>query len=151
LGLHPLVAAECKPQWPRFATLVNKSAYVGEVGLDFSRAGIPTKNEQVAAFRFVLEVLQGHSKFITIHSRGAESAVVNLLEKYKRYHVVFHWYSGPTGVLKRAVASGHYFSVNPAMVVSNNGRRILSVVPRDRVLTETDGPFVKVERRSAVP
>lgn len=65
--------------------------------------------------------------------------------------MVFHWYSGPLHVLRRAIAQGHFFSINPAMVNSPNGRKIIDVIPPDRVLTESDGPFVKVGNRSALP
>jgi len=151
LGLHPLETARNRSQWRRFADLVSETPYIGEVGLDFSRAGIRTKPEQLEAFEFVLRSLQGHPHFMTVHSRRAESATLDLVDEHSQSPVVFHWYSGGIHVLKRAIASGHYFSINPAMVKSTNGRRIVSLIPRDRVLTETDGPFVKLEGRTAIP
>jgi TatD DNase family protein len=64
---------------------------------------------------------------------------------------VFHWYSGPLPLLDRAIRQGFYFSVNPAMVRSKNGQGIIGRIPRDRILTETDGPYVKVGTRAAEP
>lgn len=151
LGLHPLVAEQHNTERKRFVELVDRTSYIGEIGLDFSRAGLATKELQVESFRFVLRTLQDKPKFITLHSRQAESTVLDILEEERRSPVVFHWYSGPLHVLHRAVNKGHFFSVNPAMVKSPKGRKIIDAIPPGRVLTESDGPFVKVGDRSALP
>ena len=103
------------------------------------------------SFRFVLKVLRGKEKFVTVHSRRAESAVLDMLEEEGRSPVVFHWFSGSTTVLRRALARGHFFSINPAMAGSPNGKKVIAALPPERVLTETDGPFVQVGGRPAVP
>lgn len=151
LGLHPLVAGQHLAERERFRELVDKTSYVGEIGLDFSRAGYATKDLQVESFRFVLRALRGRPKFITLHSRRAESVVLDMLEEEERSPVVFHWYSGPLNVLDRALARGHFFSVNPAMTESPNGRKIIERLPPERVMTESDGPFVQVKGRAVIP
>ena len=151
LGLHPLVAAQHPAERSRFKSLISKTSYIGEVGLDFSRVGYSTKEIQIESFQFVLETLRDKPKFITLHSRQAESTVIDLLEEADRSPVVFHWYSGTLTVLNRALNQGHYFSVNPAMIVSPNGQKIIANLPPERVLTETDGPFVKINGRAAIP
>lgn len=151
LGLHPLVAAQHHNERTRFMALVDRTSYIGEVGLDFSPAGLATKELQYDSFRFILRVLRGKSKFITVHSRQAETAILELLEEEKRSPVVFHWYSGSLTVLARAVAAGHFFSFNPAMVQSAKGRRIIDAVPPERVLSESDGPFVRAGKKPVRP
>jgi TatD DNase family protein len=151
LGLHPLVAAQHRNERTRFMALADRTSYIGEVGLDFSPAGLPTKELQCESFQFVLQALRGKPKFITVHSRRAEAAVLELLQEEKRSPVVFHWYSGSLTVLARAVAAGHFFSINPAMVQSAKGRRIIEAVPPERVLSESDGPFVRVGKTPAQP
>ena len=151
LGLHPLLAAQHATERRRFRELVDETSYIGEVGLDFGREGISTKETQIESFRFVLQTLRGKSKFVTLHSRRAESAVLDILEEEKRSPVVFHWFSGPLNALQRALDQGHYFSFNPAMTLSPNGHKIIERVPPGRVLTETDAPFVKVGGRTATP
>jgi TatD DNase family protein len=151
LGLHPLVAEQHEAERGRFTELVDKTSYIGEVGLDFSRAGYSKKELQIESFRFALRALRGKPKFITLHSRRAESTVLDILEEEGRAPVVFHWYSGSLADLKRALDLGHFFSVNPAMFDSPNGRKIVASLPPERVLTESDGPFVKVRGRAAVP
>lgn len=151
LGLHPLVAEQHKCELERFRALVDKTSYIGEIGLDFSRAGYGTKELQLQSLKFVLQTLKGKPKFITLHSRQAESAVLDLLEEERQPPIVFHWFTGALSALSRAVNQGHFFSINPAMVNSPNGKKIVEVLPKDRVLTETDGPFVKIGTRSAIP
>jgi TatD DNase family protein len=65
--------------------------------------------------------------------------------------VVFHWYSGSQLQLERLLRFGHFCSVNPAMVRSDKGKAIIRRVPRDRILTETDGPYIQIGRRRAIP
>ncbi len=151
LGLHPLVAGEHISQRRSFEALANQTAFIGEVGLDFSREGKPTADIQVESFAFVLHVLAQKPKLISVHSRRAEARVLELLRNARRSPVVFHWYSGPLSVLRDAVSDGHYFSINPAMIRSRNGLQITASLPPDRVLTETDGPFVRVGSRVAEP
>lgn len=151
LGLHPLEAHLLRDAWQQFARNLDQTSYIGEVGLDFSSEGEPTQGEQLDAFRFVLDQLQGRRRFISVHSRRAESEVLDLLEEYAIHPVVFHWYSGSIVQLERLLALGHYCSLNPAMLRSRHGRAIIERLPIDRVLTETDGPFVPVSQRPALP
>ena len=65
--------------------------------------------------------------------------------------VILHWYSGSEKVLERAMAAGAYASVNTAMCEGKRFPSLLSRIPRDRILTETDGPFVGVDGRKAEP
>jgi TatD DNase family protein len=64
---------------------------------------------------------------------------------------VLHWYTGSLGLIDEAVEAGMYFSVNPAMLRSDKGRRTICAIPRSRVLTESDGPFAKMAGRVSSP
>jgi len=152
VGLHPLLADHhTNQQKLMFKDALKHTRYVGEIGLDLSREGLPTKDGQIASFRFVLNQLQGQDWIISVHSRRAESAVLDLLTEFGIGPVIFHWYSGPLKELERAISAGHFFSVNTSMTRSNSGNRIIERIPRDRLLTETDGPFVKVNELPAMP
>lgn len=151
LGLHPLLAEQHHSGRKAFEALAHQTSFIGEVGLDFSPAGRGTAELQTESFAFVLRVLGRHPKFISIHSRQAEAQVLKMLREAKRTPAVFHWYSGPLNSLEDAISDGHYFSVNPAMIGSLNGRKIVSAIPKKRILTETDGPFVKIGKRQAEP
>lgn len=152
LGLHPLLAEHHSAELSRFKRLVDKTSYIGEIGLDFSREGFKTKNIQINSLKFVFESIKNKRKFITLHSRQAESAMLDILDEANYpFPVVFHWYSGSLTTLDRVLEKGHYFSINPAMIQTTNGKKIISRIPLERVLTETDGPFVQVSGRAAEP
>ena len=65
--------------------------------------------------------------------------------------VILHWYSGTKKELERAIGCGFFFSVNIAMLHSEAGRALVLQMPRDRGLTETDGPFVQDGTGPATP
>lgn len=141
LGLHPLRAVEGKTQLELFRRLVDQTSYIGEIGLDFSREGIATKDEQIAVLREVLTAIQGKNKIVSVHSRRAEKELLSLLCEYEIENVIFHWYSGPVDIVPSILEKGFYFSVNEAMCLSKNGQSIVNSIPRDRILTETDAPY----------
>ena len=141
LGLHPLLAAESKSEVTLFKRLVNQTSYIGEIGLDFSKDGIATKDEQVAVLRGLLPAIRGKKKIVSVHSRKAEKELLALLSEYEIENVVFHWYSGPVDLIPAILGRGYYFSVNEAMCLSKNGRAIIEKIPQERVLTETDAPY----------
>lgn len=152
LGMHPLLAEHHTAQERKlFKQAFQETQYIGEIGLDFSKEGIATKDKQIESFRFVLELLRQHPKVATLHSRRAETMVLELLSGYQIKPVIFHWYSGSVTVLDRIVQAGHFCSLNPAMTLSANGQKIIGRIPMEHVLTETDGPFVTVSQRPATP
>ena len=152
LGLHPLLAEHHTPQERRlFHKAFSETDYVGEIGLDFSRKGIGTREKQITSIRFIFQLLRDQHKVVSIHSRRAESAILEMLSEFDIGPVVFHWYSGPLTILDQIVERGDYFSINTAMVSNKSGQRIIERIPRKHLLTETDGPFVAVDKRPSVP
>lgn len=141
LGMHPLLAAESKKEIPLFKRLVDQTSYIGEIGLDFSKDGYTTKDEQIAVLRELLSAIRGKKKIVSVHSRKAEKELLALLCEYEIENVIFHWYSGSVDLIPAILAQGYYFSVNEAMCLSKNGRAIIEKIPRERLLTETDAPY----------
>ena len=141
LGLHPLLASENKNELPLFNCLLDQTSYIGEIGLDFSKEGITTKNDQVFILRKLLEKLEGKKKIISVHSRKAEKELFDLLCEYNIQNVIFHWYSGSIDLIPSIISKGYYFSINEAMTISKNGCAIIKEIPRNRILTESDAPF----------
>lgn len=147
LGLHPQLVAERSGEIALFEKLLRRSRYVGEVGLDAGPRHYHSLELQKSIFQriLLLSADEGH-KILSIHSVRAAKLVLDLLEEHLPRHrgtVVLHWFSGSVGEARRAIALGCYFSVNERMLASPNGRRILQEIPEDRLLTETDGPFVQ--------
>ena len=141
LGLHPLLAAENRKELTLFKRLVDQTSYIGEIGLDFSREGIATKNEQISALREVLATIKGKKKIVSVHSRNAEIELLDMLCEFEIKNVIFHWYSGPVDLIPSIIERGFYFSINESMCRSKNGQSIIGKIPREKILTETDAPY----------
>lgn len=151
LGAHPMRAAHLTgDQLRRFSALLADVDYVGEVGLDGSRDGRPTLATQRRVFEHVLGSAGIAERILSVHSRGAEAETIAALAD-AGVTAALHWYSGALKHVDHALDAGLYFSVNAAMLRSQKGSRLIHGLPRDRVLTETDGPYVAVGARPAGP
>lgn len=141
LGLHPLLAADKQNELQIFKNNIEKTSYIGEIGLDFSKSGISTKEIQISVLRKILSELKGKKKIVSVHSRKAERELLDLLCEYDIKNVIFHWYSGPVGLIPSILSCGYYFSINESMTLSKNGQKIIENIPNPRILTETDAPY----------
>ncbi len=151
LGMHPLYAALHKNEFLIFEKYLTKTSYIGEIGLDFSKEGIKTKDIQIASFNRILKLVSDKKKILSLHSRKAEKEVFELLIQYKIKNAIFHWYSGGLNLIKNISDAGYYFSINPAMIKSISGQKIISKIPKNNVLTETDGPFINKGNEPLLP
>lgn len=143
LGMHPLYAESHLKEFNKFKNNLDKTSYIGEIGLDFSREGYPTKAIQIETFRKILTAIRGKKKLLSLHSRRAEKEVLAELISYDIQSAIFHWYSGPVSLISKITAQGFYFSINSAMIQSPNGQKIISSIPKEKILTESDGPFIE--------
>lgn len=151
VGLHPMRAASATPMdLALFTQLLDQTEYVGEVGLDGSREGRPTLGKQIKVFEHLLEQPRIRDKVLTVHSRGAAEETIRRLGE-ARVTAILHWYSGALKHVDTALDAGLRFSINPAMLTSANGMKILSALPKDRVVTESDGPYCRFGSRPAEP
>lgn len=151
LGMHPLMAEDHLKEFALFNENLHLTSYIGEVGLDFSREGFKTKQIQLDSFEKILKLVSGKKKVLSIHSRRAEKEVLSLLQKYKIKNAIFHWYSGGLNLIGEIVNSGYYFSINTAMINSESGRKIINRIPKEFILTETDGPYIQINNRVVKP
>jgi TatD DNase family protein len=151
LGMHPLRVQLATPlELTLFTRLLDRTDYVGEIGLDGSRDGRSTLGAQRKVFEHLLEQPRIRSKVLTVHSRGAEAETIASLSAVG-VTAILHWYTGAFRHAEAALEAGFYFSVNAAMLRSKKGSKLLALLPRDRVVTETDGPYVKTGRRPSAP
>jgi TatD DNase family protein len=151
LGLHPLRAQGASAlELSLFQRLLPRADFIGEVGLDFSREGQASRRRQIHVFEAILGQSAVRSKVLTVHSRRAEVETIDRLAQ-ARVPAILHWYSGATKHIDRALGDGMCFSVNPTMLRSPTGLRVLAAVPPERILVETDGPYVKVSGRRVSP
>jgi TatD DNase family protein len=152
IGLHPELVGQRYRELDLFTELLGETKYVGEVGLDFVSQDRRDRELQKKAFGTILErCADPGDKFVTVHSRRAAGEVVDMVGNAYPGTVVLHWFSGSSKILERALEYGLLFSVNPAMLSGEKGRRLIAKIPLDRLLTETDGPFARVGDSSARP
>lgn len=152
LGLHPASrAAAAAGQLERFLRMLPDAPWIGEVGLDFAPGtDRREKTRQTHAFAAVLDHGLSRAKPMTVHSRGAAKETVRLLTQAGQ-RALLHWYSGDPATADDALATGLWFSVNPAMTRSAKGRSLIHRLPSHRVLCETDGPYCRSSGRAARP
>jgi TatD DNase family protein len=153
LGLHPQLAGERKGELSLFDVLLPQAHYVGEIGLDGAPEFRWSWNDQVAVFEHILaECRKAGGRVMSIHSRRASGPVLDFLEKIPAAGTpVLHWFSGSFRDLDRAIKLGCWFSIGPAMLASEKGRGLAARMPRERVLTETDGPFAQLNGQAIMP
>ncbi|MER9235863.1 TatD family hydrolase [Mesorhizobium sp. M0622] len=153
LGLHPELAGDRIGELALFEALATETRYFGEIGLDGSPQFKPTQDLQLRAFEFILRTASTMGgKILSIHSRRAAGDVLDVLARFPSSGTpILHWFSGNSKELQRAIGQGCWFSVGPAMLRTRNGRTIAQALPRNRVLTETDGPFAMDRSRPLQP
>lgn len=106
---------------------------------------------QEAAFRKMLAAVAGRAKLLSLHSRGAEAAVLEQLRRAAVGPCIWHWYTGSLTTLDALLAQGHTVSINPAMLQSTRGKQVVARVPPEQTLVETDGPYVRIAGQPAAP
>lgn len=155
IGLHPEVVGDRFAELPLLLSGIKRSAFIGEVGLDGSPQHKRSYTKQQEVFSQVLKTAQSEGgKVITIHSRRAARDVIDMIERLTtpdRVMCILHWFSGSRAEMVRAAAAGCYFSVNANMLDNEKAEPLLSAIPADRLLTETDAPFGQTELRASVP
>lgn len=152
LGMHPQLVFDRHRELDLMISLLNQTKYVGEVGLDFSTNNREDRLLQEKVFTAILhECAKFGDKILTIHSRRATSRVIDLVGSSYNGKIILHWFSGSKKELERAISYGYYFSVNLSMTSTFKGRELVASIPLDRLLTESDGPFLKVNGKPATP
>lgn len=153
LGLHPQLVHLRKTEYRLFEELLPKTRYVGEIGLDGAEEYRAHWNDQYVVFTSILKACtRVGGRIMSIHSRFASKAVLDCLETHRSAGTpVLHWFTGNSKNLDRAIDLGCWFSVGPSMLMSDKGRGLTARMPRERILTETDGPFAHIDGRSVLP
>jgi TatD DNase family protein len=128
----------------------DKSVAVGETGLDYFRDGAP-RDRQRRLFEAQLELATELGKPVVIHTRDADSDTADVLAGFEGT-VVMHCFSSP-GLLKTVVERGYYvsFAGNVTYPKANDLRAAAAQVPSERILAETDSPYLAPQARRGRP
>ena len=129
----------------------NKIVAVGEIGLDYFRKQYDFfhnefgKAKQSDAFKAQIEMALKYNLPIVIHSRDASEDLLKILEEYKKeLRGVLHCFSHEKYFAEIICEWGFYFGINGLITYPKNNeiREIVSNLPLDRILLETDAPFL---------
>jgi TatD DNase family protein len=116
---------------------------IGETGLDYYYNKSPHE-AQISAFCDHIRVAQDLDLPLIIHTRDADADTIACLKKYEKPKGVFHCFSGSADLAGQALEMGFYISLSGILTFkkSEDLRQIAKTIPLDRLLVETDSPFL---------
>ncbi|PLY35673.1 hydrolase TatD [Pectobacterium carotovorum] len=152
-GLHPEIADKKYNELEMLLSQMENCTGIGEVGLDGSSRYRPYFELQKNIFKAIVERCAGFGgRVLSIHSRAAAKEVLDILDANPGFGTaVLHWFSDSPSMLRRAIDAGCWFSIGPTMMESANGRKLAALMPRERVVPESDGPFAKMHGVHVMP
>ena len=144
-GIHPHEAETCKQGYLpvlKKLCLEDKCVAVGEIGLDYHYDFSP-REIQKQVFEQQLVLAKELDLPVIVHDREAHEDTLELLKRYKPKGVV-HCFSGSAEMAKEIVKLGMYIGLGGAVTFKNarKPREVAAVVPSDRLLIETDCPYM---------
>jgi len=153
VGVHPGdVADDAGAALDSLAPLLDhpRVVAIGETGLDYYHDDNPPRALQRASFERHLDLAARIGKPICIHSRESGDDVLRLLEAWAgRVTAVLHCYTGDLATARRALALGCYlsFAGNATYPKLRGLLAVAAAIPADRLLLETDAPFLAPQPR----
>jgi hydrolase, tatD family len=116
---------------------------VGEIGLDYHYEDACPRETQLLWFRRQLALAVELDKPVIVHDREAHEDVLRLLEEFRPRGVV-HCFSGSVEMMRQVVRMGMYIGLGGAVTFKNARKpvEVAAAVPADRLLLETDAPYM---------
>lgn len=149
VGVHPESVDETPSDYREKLTELVKSSEkvraIGEIGLDYHYENYD-RDKQILFFRQQLELARELSLPVIVHSRSASEDTLDILKEYRPAGVV-HCFSGSAEVAKEVIKLGMYIGFTGVLTFKNAKKalRALEAVPPDRLLLETDCPYMAPE------
>ncbi|MGG4142005.1 TatD family hydrolase [Paenibacillus algorifonticola] len=148
VGWHPVDSIDMLPEdlgWIEELCSHPKVVAIGEIGLDYHWDTSP-KDVQHRVFREQIRLAKKLRKPIIIHNRDAHEDVVKLLKEENASEVggVMHCFSGSPETAQKCLDMNFYISFGGPLTFKNARvpKEVLSMVPSDRILIETDAPYL---------
>lgn len=149
VGVHPESVDETPSDYREKLTELVKSSEkvraIGEIGLDYHYENYD-RDKQILFFRQQLELASELSLPVIVHSRNASEDTLDILKEYRPAGVV-HCFSGSAEVAREVIKLGMYIGFTGVLTFKNAKKalRALEAVPLDRLLLETDCPYMAPE------
>ena len=145
-GISPFDVLELKHDWIdqlRSILVHPKMIGVGEIGIDRTNPRYPSFEKQLPCFEQQLHLARELDLPAIVHSRGAESEAADICWNNGCTKAVFHCFTGDLAALKKILRYGYYVSFSGIITFKNaETRDLVSSVPLDHVLIETDTPYL---------
>ncbi len=144
VGQHPESTA-AEPLWVAPLLTAPKVVAVGEMGLDYFHAKLTDdRTRQQQNFDYQLGIAGEHDLPVVVHTRDAEAATLALLRKHPGVRGVLHCFTESWDMAETALALGYYISISGIVTFKNgaNVRDVAKRVPDERLLVETDAPWL---------
>jgi len=146
VGLHPHDAGKFNESvYETFLELAKneKVVGIGEIGLDYYR-DLSTRHIQQHVFRQFIRLAKTINLPIIVHDRQAHSDILKILKEEGASIVggVLHSFSGDVDMLKEVINLGFYISISGVVTYSDSLSKIIKLIPLERVLIETDCPYL---------
>ncbi len=121
----------------------NKCVCIGEIGLDYHYPDTD-KERQHRYFEAQMELARALKMPICIHDRDAHGDVMDMIRRFPDVTGVLHSYSGSPEMAAELVERGYMISFSGTLTFTNarKPREVASTMPHDRVLIETDCPYL---------
>ena len=152
VGVHPHDATEIDPEaLNKLRTMLShpKVVALGEIGLDYYRDRSP-REAQREAFRQQIRLANATKKPIIIHDRDAHAEVIDIVKEENggQSGGVFHCFSGNLEMARQCLELGFYLSFTGTITYPKNTeiRDIIKAIPIDRMLVETDCPYLSPQK-----
>lgn len=144
-GLHPDAAVEQDWSWIDSHLDHQRVVGVGETGLDYFHAEDPLQQaRQRESFDHQLQLAARHDLPVVVHTRAAEKDTLEHLNAHPGVIGVLHCFTESWDMARQALDLGYYISIS-GIVTFRNGANVAEVaarVPSDRLLVETDSPWL---------
>ena len=149
-GIHPQDAHTFNEQdFARLKELYSdeRCVAVGEIGLDYYWENNPPREKQIEVFLLQAQAAKEANLPVQIHSREATGDMLELLRAHSINNGLMHCFSGSRETAKFCLDQGLYFSFGGPCTFKNAHKVVenLKYIPRDRILLETDSPYLAPE------
>jgi TatD DNase family protein len=121
-----------------------KVVAIGEVGLDYHYLDSSPKDDQISLFENMLSISSTTDLPYIFHARECYDDVFDIISKYNINSAVFHCYTDSMENAKKILDLGYYISFSGVITFKGSVelRDIVKYVPADRILIETDSPYL---------
>ncbi|KFL15743.1 deoxyribonuclease [Geobacillus stearothermophilus] len=147
IGFHPEQPLPSEADWNEWTELVKQErpllAAIGEVGLPYysaeACAKLPAYQERLTEIAAIAADASLPLALHAVYDRAQTALAILQQAGVRQAH--FHWLKAEPAVVKQIVQCGYYISVTPEVCYRERDKQLLSLVPIEQLLLETDGPW----------